>query len=224
MNDTVHSPEDLQQIYRARFTGKSVYRRKVWSALCSFFSQWVSPNDTVLDLGAGYCEFINTITSGKKFAMDLNLEAKEMANSDVTVIHQDCSQPWHLPATSLDVVFTSNFFEHLPSKAALERTLNEAFHALKPGGRLIAMGPNIKAIPGEYWDFFDHYLPLTELSLAEVCKNCGFAIDTCWARFLPYTMSSGREYPIAARRAYLAMPFAWRWCGKQFLVICKKPS
>ena len=94
MNDTVHSPEDLQQIYRARFTGKSVYRRKVWSALCSFFSQWVSPNDTVLDLGAGYCEFINTIPSGKKFAMDLNLEAKEMANSDVTVIHQDCSQPW----------------------------------------------------------------------------------------------------------------------------------
>lgn len=224
MKDTLHSAEDLQQLYRARFAGKSNYRQKVWRVLCSFFSQWIAPDNAVLDLGAGHCEFINAVKCRTKFAMDLNPEAKELANPGVTVIHQDCSQPWHMASNSLDVVFTSNFFEHLPSKMALERTLEEAYRALKPGGHLIAMGPNIKVVTGAYWDFFDHYLPLTELSLAEVARKRGFAIVGCWSRFLPYTMSAGWEHPIFAVRAYLAMPFAWRLFGKQFLVVAKKPE
>lgn len=224
MKDTLHSAEDLQQIYRERFAGRSAYRQRVWRGLCSFFSRWIAPDDAVLDLGAGYCEFINAIKCGPKFAMDLNPEGKGLANPDITVLHQDCSQPWHLAPGSLDVVFSSNFFEHLPSKMALERTLEEAFRALKPGGRLIAMGPNIKSVKGAYWDFFDHYLPLTELSLSEVARKCGFKIVECRARFLPYTMSSGREHSLLAVRLYLAMPFVWRWFGKQFLLIAKKPT
>src|SRR5690242_11833179 len=123
MKDTLHSAEDLQQIYRARFAGKSAYRQKVWRVLSAYFSRWISPQDIVLDLGAGHCEFINAVECRLKYAMDLNPETGELANSDVTVIHQDCSQPWQVAASSLDVVFTSNFFEHLPSKMALERTL-----------------------------------------------------------------------------------------------------
>jgi SAM-dependent methyltransferase len=156
--------------------------------------------------------------------MDLNPETQKLANRDVTVIHQDCSEPWQISAASLDAVFTSNFFEHLPSKMALERTLEEAYQALKPGGRLIAMGPNIKVVPGKYWDFFDHYLPLTELSLAEVATKCGFTVNRCLPRFLPYTMSSGREHPLIMLRVYLRMPVAWRFFGHQFLVVLQKPS
>jgi SAM-dependent methyltransferase len=174
-------------------------------------------------LGAGHCEFINAVECRLKFAMDLNPDTRELADPDVTVIHQDCSQPWHVPESNLDVVFTSNFFEHLPSKMALERTLEEAYHALKPGGRMIAMGPNIKVLPGRYWDFFDHHLPLTELSLVEVAKKSGFTVSDCWARFLPYTMSSGEEHPLVLLRIYLAMPLAWRFFGEQFLVVLKKP-
>lgn len=224
MKDTLHSAEDLQQIYRSRFAGKSAYRQKVWRVLSAYFSPWIPPDAAVLDLGAGYCEFINAVQCRSKYAMDLNPETRELANRDVTVIHQDCSQPWHVPAASLDAVFTSNFFEHLPSKMALERTLEEAYQALKPGGRLIAMGPNIKAVPGKYWDFFDHYLPLTELSLAEVAVKCGFRVSRCLPRFLPYTMSSGREHPLIMLRIYLRIPVAWRFFGQQFLVVLQKPS
>lgn len=46
------------------------------------------------------------------------------------------------------------FFEHLPDKAHLLRTLGQIRRCLKPGGCLIAMGPNIKYLPGRYWDFF----------------------------------------------------------------------
>jgi hypothetical protein len=59
---------DLQQTYARRFDGQELRRKQVWEVLCSsFFSRWVRPQDTVLDLGAGYCEFINSIQAGKNW-------------------------------------------------------------------------------------------------------------------------------------------------------------
>jgi SAM-dependent methyltransferase len=219
-----NSPADLQQIYQARFAGKSAYRLKVWESLCSYFSRWIPPHACVLDLGCGWCEFINTINCDRKFAMDLNPDAERLAGPQVRVLRQDCSEPWLVATDSLDVVFTSNFLEHLPSKDAVARAVLEAHRALKPGGLLIAMGPNIKYLPGSYWDFFDHYVPLTELSLSEVLTTSGFLVDVCHSRFLPYTMSDGREFPIWMLRLYLSMPFVWRVMGKQFLIVARKPE
>jgi SAM-dependent methyltransferase len=222
MDPQVHLASDFKQIYETRFTGNSNYRKRVWEVLAKFFSHWIAPEASVLDLGCGWCEFINIVKCGTKFAMDLNPDARGHARSEVNVLLQDCSEKWQLENESLDVVFSSNFFEHLPSKILLERTFNEVHRVLKTGGRLIAMGPNIKYIPGAYWDFIDHYLPLTELSILELMKKCGFETELCVARFLPYTMSGGRQYPLWMLRLYLAVPIAWRFWGKQFLVIGRK--
>lgn len=156
--------------------------------------------------------------------MDLNPDSRMLADENVVVLEQDCSSSWQVAPGSLDAIFTSNFFEHLPTKRALEATLMEAYRALKPGGRLIAMGPNIKCVPGKYWDFFDHYLPLTELSLAEVLKKCGFTVEVSRERFLPYTMSDAREYPIWTLRVYLFLPVVWKIFGEQFLVVARKQT
>src|SRR5579862_408137 len=222
MHPSPGGPE-LQRIYGARFAGKSDYRTRIWKVLASYFGQWFPGTGTVLDLGAGYCEFINNAAAARKYAMDLNPDVRAQAAQGVGVLQQDCSEPWPLPEGELDAVFTSNFLEHLPSKAAVSAVLSHAYRCLKPGGRFIAMGPNIKYIPGAYWDFFDHYVELTELSLAEALSNCGFEIEKCVARFLPYTMSRGRQYPAWVLRLYLAMPAAWPIFGKQFLVVGKKP-
>ena len=222
MDALPHSPADLKQIYASRFAGMAAYRQEVWRELCSYFSKWIPVDAAVLDLGCGHCEFINNVACGRKFGMDLNPDAAEFASQDVQILLQDCSADWSIPAGSLDVVFTSNFFEHLPSKNALERTLQQAYLALAPGGRLIAMGPNVKHVPGAYWDFFDHYLPLTERSLAEVLKKCGFQIELSLGQFLPYTMSGQKGYPIWMLKTYLAMPIAWRVFGKQFLLVASK--
>jgi SAM-dependent methyltransferase len=216
------SPTDLEQIYRTRFSGQAEYRQAVWAVLCSFLSKWIPANASVLDLGCGYCEFINTVLAGSKYAMDLNPDAARMAAPGVEILQQDCSVRWQLADNSLDTVFTSNFFEHLPDKAALERTLDNARRALRPGGKLIMMGPNIKYLAGAYWDFFDHHLPLTELALIEVLVKHRFAVDVCIGRFLPYTMSQGRTYPLWMLKTYLAMPWTWRWFGEQFLVVARK--
>jgi SAM-dependent methyltransferase len=222
MHPSPGGPE-LQRIYGARFAGRSDYRARIWKVLVAYFGQWFPSTGTVLDLGAGYCEFINNATAGVKYAMDLNPDVHTRAAPGVTVLQQDCSEPWPLPEGELDAIFTSNFLEHLPNKAAVATVLSHAYRCLKPGGRFIAMGPNIKYIPGAYWDFFDHYVELTELSLAEALSNCGFEIEKCVGRFLPYTMSRGRQYPAWVLRLYLAMPAAWPIFGKQFLVVGKKP-
>jgi SAM-dependent methyltransferase len=220
---SANAPADLQRIYEARFQANLDYRRAVWRVLIDdFFQQFVRPTDAALDLGCGYGEFINQVRCGQRFAMDLNPDMPRRVEAGVQTLLQDCSTDWQLPDNSLDVVFTSNFFEHLPDKAALGRTLDQARRCLKPGGRLIALGPNIKYLPGAYWDFWDHYLPLTELSLREALENRSFKLERCVAKFLPYTMAGGPRYPMFFLRAYLMLAPAWRLFGKQFLVVALK--
>jgi len=217
--------DDLKRMYEARFAGRFVYRDKVWQALIEhYFSRFVPSDAVVLDLGAGFGEFINNVSCKKKYAMDLNPDTRQSVAPDVEVFTQDCSEPWPLPDGSLDVLFTSNFFEHLPTKELLARTIREARRCLKPGGRLIAMGPNIKYVPGAYWDFWDHYLPLTELSLAEGLTQEGFVIEERLDKFMPFTMADGPQYPIFFVSAYLKLPLAWRIFGKQFLVVGRKDA
>jgi len=213
----------LKQEYQLRFGRIAAYRNAVWEILCAdFFSRYIDANATVLDLGAGWGEFINNITAARKLAMDLNPETGSHVSEGVTFLHQDCSQEWHMEAETLDIVFTSNFLEHLTDKPALERTLHEACRCLRPNGLIICLGPNIKYIPGAYWDFWDHVIPLTELSISELLRMVGFEITCCIARFLPYSMSAGKTPPLYLIKLYLRMPHVWQFFGKQFLVIGRK--
>lgn len=217
--------EELAKVYGHRFDPVRDYRRRVWQVLVqNFFQQFVPDQAAVLDLGCGYGEFINTVKAASKFGMDLNPNSRANLDPSVKFLEQDCSIKWPLAEAQLDLVFTSNFFEHLPDKAALAKTLEQAFRCLKPGGRLIAMGPNIKFTGGRYWDFWDHYLPLTETSLSEGLVVGGFEIEQCRPRFLPYTMVGARQYPLWCVAVYLRLPWLWYWKGEQFLIIARKPE
>ena len=215
----------LQEEYQLRFAPMSQSRDKVWQILTSrFFQPLCQRNSTILDLGAGWGEFINHIQVDSKYAMDLNPQSREKMNPGIRFLEQDCSQPWPLKENTLNTVFTSNFFEHLPTKTTLQQTLDQAYRCLQPEGRLICLGPNIKYLNGQYWDFWDHHLPLTDWSLAEVLKMSGFTIEQQLPRFLPFTMVNRRPPHPFLIKLYLAMPFAWRWFGKQFLLVARKPK
>jgi SAM-dependent methyltransferase len=214
----------LQDIYARRFIPTHERRRAVWSVLVRrVFQPEIEPSASVLDLGCGYGEFINQIQAERKYAMDLNPDAAGRLAADVTFLRQDCATPWALEPGSLDWVVTSNFFEHLPTKQCLKDTLAQAYQALKPGGRIWCMGPNIDALPGKYWDFWDHHIPLSDLSLTEILALKGFVIEQSVPRFLPYTMVGGPSYPLWMVEAYLLNPWAWPLLGRQFLVRARKP-
>ena len=217
-----HTQEDLSRIYAQRFGSAEAYRKKVWQTLVRhFFVRFVPRSSSVLDLGCGYGEFINAVEADKRFAMDLNPDAPRFLSPGITFFHQDCSAQWPEAAKNLDVVFTSNFFEHLPNKDSLGRTIDRISEALRPRGLLIALGPNIRCLNGAYWDFWDHYVPLTERSLSEALVNRGFRIREAHARFLPYTMANKSRVPSCLIRMYLKFPPAWRVFGKQFLVVAE---
>jgi SAM-dependent methyltransferase len=215
--------QDLGKEYEQRFAALAPYRDAVWRVLVrEFFQQYVDPHATVLDLGSGWGEFIRNISAHRKIAMDLNPDMPARVGAGVELILQDCSQTWNVADSSLDVVFTSNFFEHLHHKDALRRTLREAHRCLKDGGRIICLGPNIRFLGGAYWDFWDHFLPLTERSIVEILTLTGFAVERVEPRFLPYTMSQSFTPPIQFISLYLRFPLVWRILGKQFLVVARK--
>lgn len=216
--------ETLKLQYKLRFASNEAYRQQVWKILCSnFFSSYIdTATARVLDVGAGWGEFINNIEAGEKFAIDLNPETRERLSKGIGFLHQDCSQPWDMESGYLDLVFTSNFLEHLNDKSSIERTVAESYRCLKDGGLFICMGPNIKAVPGAYWDFWDHNIPLTELSCVELLQMKGFTIERCTGRFIPYSMSTKFNPPLALMRLYLRLPLLWPLFGKQFLIVGRK--
>ncbi len=218
--ETLH---DLGKEYQQRFAALAPYRDSVWKILVrDFFQAYVDQGATVLDLGCGWGEFTRHIQARRRIAMDLNPDMPSRVGEGVEILLQDCSQTWKIPDSSLDLVFTSNFFEHLPDKDALRRTLQEARRCLKDGGRIICLGPNIRFLPGTYWDFWDHFLPLTDRSMVEILTLTGFAVERVEPRFLPYSMSQGSTPPVGLVALYLRVPFVWPFFGKQFLLVSRK--
>ncbi len=133
-------------LYRDGFgSDEQKSRIGVWKVLCrDFFQRYVRESDTVLDLGAGYCEFINNIRCNAKYAVDMNEDIRLYAEKDVTVYIARGSNLTMFPNASLDVVFCSNFFEHLTNKYEILFTLAEIHRILSLDGKLLILQPNIK--------------------------------------------------------------------------------
>ncbi len=70
---------------------------------------------------------------------------------------------------TVDRVFISNFFEHIPREAIVS-TLTEARRVLKPDGRLLVLQPNVRYCAKDYWMFFDHITPVDDRALAEAFR------------------------------------------------------
>jgi len=211
-------------LYEQRFDpAERRAKARLWQLLCAdFFQRYVRETDAVLDLGAGFCEFINHIHCGEKWAVDADEHVRSLAAPDVHVHCGTAHDLSWLANGRIDVVFASNFFEHLTSKDLLLTTLGEVHRVLRPSGRLLILQPNIHYATREYWDFFDHYLPLSHKSMVEALEMCGFSPTEVRPRFLPYsTKSTLPQWPILVR-AYLRFPPLHRVLGKQMFIAAER--
>ncbi len=216
--------DQLSTLYRKRFGDTGLVRRQaVWKTLCdAWFSKLIPPESAVLDVACGYGEFINNIRAREKYAVDLNPDTAGRLDHDVRFTHAAATDLSMLPAATIDVAFSSNFLEHLRSKEEIDLVLAGVRRVLKPGGRFILMGPNIKYCARSYWDFYDHHTALSHLSLGEGLCAAGYRIERSIAQFLPPTMQGATPTAPALIRLYLALPLAWKFMGQQFLIVAVK--
>lgn len=217
----------VDQLYRHRFPAEMLASRAaVWKVLCeSWFSRYVEPGSKVLEVAAGYCEFINNIRAAERVAVDLNPSTRHHAAAGVTVYELAAERIADaLPHDHFDAVFMSNFLEHCRSREQVLDVLRAAWRVLKPGGRVLILGPNFRYCYKEYFDYFDHHLPLTEKSVAEALGLTDFRVDVLEPRTLPFTFRSRLPNWTWLVRLYIHLPLAWRFFGAQFFIVASKAA
>ncbi len=222
-------PEDaspaLPELYAQRFPEtEAASKSAIWVEIARYLQRFVPPDSRVLDLACDHGDFINHITAGERSAVDIR-DVRDHLASGVEFLQSDgLSLAGRLPAASFDVVFMSNYLEHLPSGEAVLAQLRIVRGLLKPGGRTIILQPNIRLVGPAYWDFLDHKTALTEKSLEEAGNVAGLETVQIITRFIPYTTKSRLpQHPLLVR-AYLAFRPAWWLLGRQTLYIGRRPQ
>jgi len=208
--------------YSIRYKADSS-RSMVWREIVRALSDYLPENLNALELGPGYCDFINQLQASRKVAIDINPGTRDYAASDVELFLGDCSELSMITDGSMDLVFASNLLEHLERQKASD-LLRSALLALKPTGKLILIQPNFRYSYDQYYDDYTHITPYTDKGLSGFVESHGFRIVKCVPRFLPLSMRTRAWSPRFgwSVRLYLNLPY--RPMGKQMLIVAEKPS
>ena len=223
-----HDPSEgsVAAIYAQRFPDEDAahtgWRQGLWQVLVDdFFSRWIPESATVLDFGCGFGEFINAVKAERRIGVDVRSGVKERLAPGVEFVQAEGVGLAALPDDGVDVIFCSNLLEHLPDRETVTRLFLEFRRVLRPGGKLLILGPNLRYTGAAYWDFFDHILPFTHHTLVEALATADFEAEELIPRFLPYTTVGASQTPLALVRLYLRIPLAWRFMGAQFFAVAR---
>jgi SAM-dependent methyltransferase len=201
-----NQPAD-QSAYHAVHLTEDTARATLWQVLTDYLSSYVPADAHVLELGAGFCYWINGVTAARKVAIDVWPELARHAAPDVQAVQHDLTRG--LPVFDMeqfDVVLASNVLEHFEPDVA-SRLIAEVFARLRPHGRFIIIQPNFKLAYRHYFDDYTHRSIFTDVSLANLMRAHGFQIERVQPRFLPYSLR-GSRLPIRPWliKAYLRSP------------------
>lgn len=203
--------------FRTRF-GHQPQRDDIWEVICEYLRRFIPPQSSLLDLGAGYCSFINHVYAAEKHALDIFPEFVQFAHPDVHTHVGSCDDLTMFPSHCFDAVFASNLLEHLTRKAVRD-TLSEVHRVLRPSGRFLVIQPNFRYCYREYFDDYTHLGIFTHVSLADLLSSSGFAVERVEPKFLPLTLNSRLPKWPWLVRLYLRLrirPFA-----RQMLIVVR---
>jgi ubiquinone/menaquinone biosynthesis C-methylase UbiE len=206
------------EYHRVRFTFDPS-RGAVWGAVGAYLQRYIPEGEAVLDLGAGYGEFVQSVQAREKWALDCNPDLRQYWGREVRPLIQSALEPLPLAGGALGAVLASNFFEHFTVEEC-RAVLSEVWRVLKPGGRLLAVQPNYRLEPGRYFDDYTHKTAFSDVSFTGFLRSLGWRIARCEPRFLPFSMKSRLPKWGWLVRSYLALPY--RPLAGQFLVIAER--
>ena len=215
----------IQKLYKLRYPESLTRKKKkIWEIIIyNFHQKFISENETVMEIAVGHGEFINTISSAKKIAVDINPDCENYLKKNIEFVCCDANNIPKKFFNKIDTLYVSNFLEHLNNKNELEKFFSIVKKLLKRDGKFMILGPNLRYLPGKYWDYYDHYLGLTHFSLIEALQLSGFDITYVKDKFLPHLDRDATKisHPFFVY-LYLKFPIFWKVLGKQFFIIAKK--
>jgi len=181
------------------------YRQGVWREIVRFVRKDAQKAETVVELGAGYCDFINQFPARRRIAFDLNPQMRKYADRGVDLRIEDaCGIKW-FGNNSVDLVFASNFMEHL-DQAELDALLPNIHKVLKPGGKLILLQPNYRLYPDRYFDDKTHKTIFSDENITRFLETYGFSVKKLIPGLLPFSMKSRLPKWSFLVRLYLLSP------------------
>jgi ubiquinone/menaquinone biosynthesis C-methylase UbiE len=209
-----------EEYFRTRFV-YDARRDGVWREVVRYVQKLYIPEDArVLDLGAGYCDFINHVVARERHAVDIFSKLEKYARPGVVPHIQSCTDLSIFEDDSFDVVFASNLFEHLMHEELLE-TIDEIRRVLRPKGRIILLQPNFKYCYKTYFDDYTHLQIFTHMGMYDLLEMAGLRVEKMHARFLPVNMKSTLKLNVPflplVVRAYLHLP--WKPLAAQMLAV-----
>ena len=166
-------------------------RDTLWRALWRYrFSAMVTPTDCVLDLGAGYCNFINAASAARRVAVDAWSGFANFAAPGVETFVAPVTELGFLKDSTVDFAFASNLFEHL-TRVEFTATLAALHRKLSPRGTLTLVQPNYRYAYREYFDDFDHKSVFSHVSMPDFLASQNFEVFCVEPRFMPLTVKGG---------------------------------
>lgn len=209
---------DAASYFATRLT-RDAKREVLWRTLCEeVFQAYVPPGGTVIELGAGWCEFINNIAASRRVAVDLWEGIVDAAEPGVETHVGSATDLGFLEDDSVDLVFASNLVEHLVMDDA-HALVNEARRVLAPGGRLALVQPNYRLCAKRYFDDYTHVSVWSDVGMSDFLQAEGYDIERLEARFMPFSVKSHLPVSPTLIKAYLRSPI--RPAAGQMLVVAR---
>jgi ubiquinone/menaquinone biosynthesis C-methylase UbiE len=216
--DWSHSVATGQDYFHTRFS-YSKKRQIAWKQVALYLQRFIPPDAKVLDIGAGYLNFIGNIKAREKHALDVADLAGNDRPKDVFFHLGSVTEMKDVASSYFDCVFASNLIEHLDDHER-EMAFFQIRRVLKDAGRLIILQPNFKYSFKVYFDDHTHRKAFTHIGLSHVLEENGFDVTKVLPRFVPFSVYS--MLPAFGFLIWLYLRSPWKIFAGQMLIIAEK--
>ncbi len=180
-------------------------RAGVWREIVRYVLADAPGARVVVELGAGYCDFINNVPAETRIAFDMNPDMARFAAPGVDLRVGDCRGLPGLGDGAVDLVFASNFLEHFTVEE-IAALVCDVRRVLRPGGRLAVLQPNFLRCRARYWDDPTHKTALHDRNLPSLLARSGFRVVRMVPGLMPFSMKSRLPKIPLLVRWYLRSP------------------
>lgn len=212
------TPESARSYFQTRLSFNAK-RATLWSALWEHsLSRILKGSTAIIEIGAGWCDFINSAVVERRVAVDVWPGLTSAAAPGVETHVGSAEDLGFLADGTFDGAFASNLVEHLTHEQ-FDRMLEECARILRPDGRLVLIQPNYRLAYKRYFDDFTHVTVWSDVSLVDFLVSRGWEIELVRARYMPFSVKSRLPVSRLLVRFYLVSPF--KPLAGQMLVVAR---